>query len=220
MIESYKNNLFIEFSGWFIKLADFADKTDDNFNLPKLELLLHTGNIICGSIIGYDRTRQEKLVMVLEISDSNPKSKITLVPGLQIAAITFLDANKTLKVLDNSSIVSVLELKRAAKKTEEDLKITAANKIDLILDTENYPEGQRSHVLDTIKLLPLIFDSLAEDELGKKAIDENIKSIKLSIAEKNKTTLNDTELHLEITPSYKFPQKERERIKNEIESIL
>lgn len=220
MIESYKKNLFIDFSGWFIKLADFADRTEDKFSLPKLELLLHTGNIVRGCIIGYDRTRQEKLLMVLRISDSNPKSEITLVPGAQIAAITFLDASKTLMVLENRSIVSVLELKRTAKKIEEDLEKNTTYKISLVLDTENYPEDQRSHVLETMNILPSVFESLIEDDLGRKAIEDNIGSIKISIAESNNTTLIDKELHVEITSAYKFPEKEKERIKKEIENVL
>lgn len=220
MTESYKKNLFIDFSGWFIKLSDYAEKIEDKFKLPKLELVLHTGNIIRGSIIGYDRTRQEKLLMVLRISDSNPKSEITLVPGNQIAAITFLDANKTLMVLEDRSIVSTLELKRTAKKIEEDLERITEDKISVLLDTDTYPEDERNYVLETIKILPSIFENLIEDELGKKAIDENIKNIKISIAENASTTLHNKELHVEITSAYKFPEKEKERIKKEIESVL
>ncbi|GGF21430.1 hypothetical protein [Flavobacterium limi] len=220
MIESYKKNLFIEFSGWFIKLADYAERAEDKFKLPKLELILHTGNIIRGSIIGYDRSRQEKMLMVLTISDSNPKSEITLIPGAQIAAITFLDANKTLMVLEDRSIVSTLELKRTNKQIEEDLEKITENKIHVLLDTDHYPENQRKYILETIKMLPSIFESLMDDELGKKAIDENIKNIKILISQNNKTILDDKELQIEITPDYKFPEKEKQRIKKEIESVL
>jgi len=220
MIESYKKNLFIEFSGWFIKLADFADNAEDVYNLPKLEFLLHTGNIVRGCIIGYDRTRQEKLLMVIGIPDSNLKSEITLVAGSQVAAITFMDANETLKVLESNVSVSILELKRTAKKTEEDLEKCTASKINLILDTDNYPEENRRLVLETFKFLPLIFESLTQDELGKKAVVENIVNIKISIAEADSTVLENKELHIAVSSGYKFPHKEKERIKKEIESVL
>jgi hypothetical protein len=220
MIESYKKNLFIEFSGWFIKLADFADRAEDVYNLPKLELVLHTGNVIRGCIIGYDRTRQEKLLMVIGIPDSEPKPEITLVPGSQVAAITFIDANETMRVLEPNSVISVLELKRTAKKVEEDLEKCTATNINLILDTENYPEENRKLVWETIKFFPSIFESLTEDKLGKKAVVENIQNIKISIAETDSTVLENKELHITISSGYKFPHKEKERIKKEIEDVL
>lgn len=220
MIESYKKNLFIDFSGWFIKLADFADKTEDIYSLPKLELLLHTGNVVRGCIIGYDRTKQEKLLMVLGIPDASLKTNISLIPGVQVAALTFMDVDKTLSALETRPLVSTLELKRAAKTIEEDLEKSINYKINLVLDTENYPESSRSTILETIKLFPAIFDSLIEDELGKKLVFENIKSIKISLAENNKITLNNKELHIEKSAATVFVSKEKERIKKEIESVL
>lgn len=220
MIASYKKNLFIEFSGWFIKLADFADRADDVYSLPKLELLLHTRNTIRGCIIGYDRTRAEKLLMVMGIPNSDLKPEITLVPGSQVAAISFIDANETLRILEPNATVSVLELKRTAKKVEEDLEKGIASKINLILDTDSYPEDNRKLVLDTIKFLPSIFESLTDDELGKKAVEENIEKIKISIAEADSTILENKELHITVSPGYKFPHKEKERLKKEIESVL
>jgi hypothetical protein len=220
MISSYKNNLSIDFSGWFIKLADFADKAEDSSILPKVELILQTGNVITGSIIGYDRTMQEKLLMVLRISAFDAKSEVTIVPGMQVAAITFLDANSSLTVLENKSVISSLELKRAAKKTEEDLDKYTTGKINLILDADSYPEEHRRYVLEIINLLPALFSSLAKDEFGRKAIDENIDSIKIAIEENSTTSLTNKELLIAIKASYIFPEKEKERIKKEIESLL
>lgn len=220
MIESYKKNLFIDFSGWFIKLADFADKTEDIYSLPKLELLLHTGNIVRGCIVGYDRTKQEKLLMVLGIPDASVKTNVTLIPGVQVAALTFMDVDKTLAALETRPLVSTLELKRTAKAIEEDLEKSINHKINLVLDAENYPESNRSTILEIIKLFPAIFDSLIEDELGKKSVVENIKSIKISLAANNKITLINKELHIEKSATTVFASKEKERIKKEIESVL
>lgn len=220
MIKEYQENLFIDFSGWFIKLADFAEKANDNSSLPKLELLLHTGNVIRGQIIGYDRTRQEKLLMVLGISDSNPKEQVTLVPGSLVASISFIDANKTLAVLENRPIVSALELKRTAKTVEEDLQKSTSKTISLTLDTDNYPETDRSFVLETIKLLPSVFKSLIEDDLGKTAIEENIDLIRISIAKENKISLQNKELHIKKTAVSEFANTHKDRLKKEIESIL
>ena len=220
MIESYKKNLFIDFSGWFIKLADFADKTEDIYSLPKLELLLHTGNIVRGCIVGYDRTKQEKLLMVLGIPDASLKTNVTLIPGVQVAALTFMDVDKTLAAFETRPLVSTLELKRTAKAIEEDLEKSINHKINLVLDAENYPESNRSTILEIIKLFPAIFDSLIEDELGKKSVVESIKSIKISLAENNKITLINKELHIEKSATTVFASKEKERIKKEIESVL
>lgn len=220
MISSYKKNLSIDFSAWFIKLADLADKAEDSSILPLIELVLHSGNIITGSIIGYDQTKQEKLLMVLRISSFDAKSEITIVPGIQVAAITFLDADRSLRVLENKSVISALELKRSARKIEEDLQKYTTEKITLILDTDNYPEGHRRYVLEVINLLPSIFTSLTQDEFGKKAVDENIASIEISLDESNKTSLENKKLLIGINASYKFPEKENERIKKEIESLL
>lgn len=220
MIESYKKNLFIDFSGWFIELADFADKTEDIYSLPKLELLLHTGNIVRGCIVGYDRTKQEKLLMVLGIPDASLKTNVTLIPGVQVAALTFMDVDKTLAALETRPLVSTLELKRTAKAIEEDLEKSINHKINLVLDAENYPESNRSTILEIIKLFPAIFDSLIEDELGKKSVVENIKSIKISLAANNKITLINKELHIEKSATTVFASKEKERIKKEIESVL
>ncbi|MFB9109864.1 hypothetical protein [Flavobacterium gyeonganense] len=218
MIASYKKNLFIEFPGWFIKLADFADRADDVYSLPKIELVLHTGNLIRGCIIGYDRTQPEKLLMVMGIPDSDPKPEITLVSGSQVAAISFIDANETLRILEPNATISELELKRTAKKVEEDLEKGITSKINLILDS--YPEENRKLVLDTIKFLPSIFESLTNDELGKKAVAENIENIKISIAEADSAILENKELQITVSAGYKFPHKEKERLKKEIENVL
>ena len=220
MISSYKENLFIDFAGWFIKLADFAEKTDDNSSLPKLELLLRTGNVVRGQIIGYDRTKQEKLLMLLSISDFNPKYQVTLVPDSQVVALTFLDSIKTLTTFKTNTVISVLELKRTAKKVEEELEKLTSEKINLILDTDNYQENDRSTVFETVELLPEIFESLIKDEFGKNAVIENIKSIKISLSENNKVILENKELHLETSSISEFPNKQKERIQKEIESVL
>ena len=65
-----------------------------------------------------------------------------------------------------------------------------------------------------------VSNSLLEDELGKKSVIENIKSIKISLAENNKITLNNKELHIEKSSTTVFVSKEKERIKKEIESVL
>ncbi|WP_348799755.1 hypothetical protein [Flavobacterium adhaerens] len=220
MIEAYTKNLFIDFTGWFIKLADFAQKADDNSSLPKLELLLHTGNTIRGSIIGYDRARPENVLMILEISDFDAKTRVTLVPSTQVVALTFLDAIQTLTTFKTNVIVSPLELKRTAKKIEEALEKTVSEKINLVLDADHFSEENRSVVLETIELLPLVFESLIEDDLGRNAVVENIKSIKISSAESDAITLENTELHIQKSPLAVFPSKEKERIKKEIESVL
>ena len=74
--------------------------------------------------------------------------------------------------------------------------------------------------MESIKFLPSIFESLTEDELGKKAVAENIESIKISIAETDSIVLENKELHIGTSTGYKVPDKEKERMKREIEDVL
>ena len=69
MIESYKKNLFRDFSSWFTELADLAENVTDNSSLPKLELLITSGNTIAGSIIHCKKKAQDYLLMILGLPD-------------------------------------------------------------------------------------------------------------------------------------------------------
>jgi hypothetical protein len=220
MISSYKNNLSIDFSGWFVKLADLADKAEDSSALPKVDLVLHNSTVITGSIIGYDRTRSEKLLMVLRISPVDSKTEVTIVPVSYVIAITFLDANSTLVALENKTTISGLELRRRAIKTEEDIQKFTTRSINIVVDTDTYPENHRRYVYETLNLLPSIFEYLTKDEFGKQAVDENIDRIKILLDDESKITLLNKEVVIGISKSYKFPEKESERIKKEIESLL
>ncbi len=224
MIVSYKKNLFKDFSGWFTELADLAQNTEDNSSLPKLELLLHTGNTICGSIIHSRKTANEHLLMILGIPDSYSKSEITLVSSSQVTAITLVDPNHYLKFFsapENTAIVGSLELKRAIKNTEIELEKIIGEKTQFLLDVDAFPENSRSDVLRTIGYLPAIFEALTADELGKKLVQNAIKNIQITIGTNNTITLNEHTLHLEIlSPITILETKEKERIKTAIENLL
>jgi hypothetical protein len=224
MIASYKKNLFKDFSGWFTELADLAQNTEDNSSLPKLELLLHTGNTICGSIIHSRKTANEHLLMILGIPDSYSKSEITLVSSSQVTAITLVDPNHYLKFFsapENTAIVGSLELKRAIKNTEIELEKIIGEKTQFLLDVDAFPENSRSDVLRTIGYLPAIFEALTADELGKKLVQNAIKNIQITIGTNNTITLNEHTLHLEIlSPITILETKEKERIKTAIENLL
>jgi len=224
MIASYKKNLFKDFSSWFAELADLAQNTEDNSSLPKLELLLHTGNTICGSIIHSRKTANEHLLMILGIPDSYSKSEITLVSSSQVTAITLVDPNHYLKFFsapENTAIVGSLELKRAIKNTEIELEKIIGEKTQFLLDVDAFPENSRSDVLRTIGYLPAIFEALTADELGKKLVQNAIKNIQITIGTNNTITLNEHTLHLEIlSPITILETKEKERIKTAIENLL
>ena len=224
MISSYKKNLFKDFSAWFTELADLAQNTDDNSGLPKLELLLHSGISIRGSIINSRKTANEHLLMILGMPDSYSKSEITLVSASQVSAITLVDPENYLKIFaapENTAITGSLELKRAIKNIETELENVVEDKIQLLLDVDIFSENSRSDVLRTINYLPAIFETLTADNLGKKIVQSAIKKISISIAATNTITLNEQTLHLEIlSPLPILETKEKERIKSAIENLL
>jgi hypothetical protein len=224
MIASYKKNLFKDFSSWFTELTDLAQNTEDNSSLPKLELLLHTGHTLCGSIIHSKKTANEHLLMILGIPDSYSKSEITLVSSSQIVAITLVDPNHYLTFFaapENTAIVGSLKLKRAVKNSETELEKIIGEKTQLLLDVDTFPENSRSDVLRTIGYLPAIFETLTADELGKKLVKNAIKNIKITIGTTNATTLNEQILHLEIfSPLSILETTEKERLETAIENLL
>jgi hypothetical protein len=224
MIASYKKNLFKDFSSWFTELTDLAQNTEDNSSLPKLELLLHTGNTLRGSIIHSRKTGNEHLLMILGIPDSYSKSEITLVSSSQVAALTLVEPSHYLKFFaapENNAIVGSLELKRAIKNSEAELEKIVEEKIQLLLDVDAFPENSRGDLLRTIGYLPAIFETLTADELGKKLVQNTIKNIQITIGTINGTTLNEQTLQLEIlSPLSILESKEKERIKTAIENLL
>lgn len=224
MIASYKKNLFKDFSSWFTELADLAQNTQDNSSLPKLELLLHTGNTLRGSIIHSRKTANEHLLMILGIPDSYSKSEITLVSSTQVVALTLVEPSHYLKFFaapENTAIVGSLELKRAIKNSEIELEKIVGEKTQFLLDVDSFPEKSRSDVLRTIGYLPSIFETLTADELGKKLVQNAIKNIQITIGINNTTTLNEQTLHLEIlSPLTILESKEKERLKTAIENLL
>jgi hypothetical protein len=224
MIASYKKNLFKDFSSWFTELADLAQNTEDNSSLPKLELLLHTGNTLRGSIIHSRKTANEHLLMILGIPDSYSKSEITLVSSTQVVALTLVEPSHYLKFFaapENTAIVGSLELKRAIKNSEIELEKIVGEKTQFLLDVDSFPENSRCDVLRTIGYLPSIFETLTADELGKKLVQNAIKNIQITIGLNNTTTLNEQTLHLEIlSPLTILESKEKERLKTAIENLL
>lgn len=224
MIESYKKNLFKDFSSWFTELSDLAQKTEDNSSLPKLELLLQTGNKLQGSIINSKKTANEHFLMILGTPDSYSKSEITLVSSLQVVAITLIEPSNYLKffqVTQNAVLVGSLELKRAIKKTEIELETVVGKKIKFLLDADAFLENSRNDVLRIINFLPAIFETLTADQLGKNLILNTIKNIQVSIANESAISLEEQTLHLKIiSPLLILDTNEKERIKKGIENLL
>ncbi|HEX8014615.1 MAG TPA: hypothetical protein VF465_05230 [Flavobacterium sp.] len=224
MIESYKKNLFKDFSSWFTELADLAQNTEDNSSLPKLELLLHTGNTICGSIIHSRKTAHDFLLMILGIPDSYSKSEITLLSGSQVVAIKLIEPNYYLKFFsapENSTIIGSLELKRGIKNNETELEKIVGMKISLLLDVDSFPDNSRIDVLRTVNYLPTIFETLTTDELGKNLVHTAIKKLRITIGSSTEISLNEQTLNIQILSPLPIPEsKERERIKIAIENLL
>lgn len=224
MIESYKKNLFRDFSSWFTELADLAENSADNSGLPKLELLLQSGNTICGSIIHCKKTANDYLLMILGFPDSYSKSEITLVSGSHVVAIKLIEPNNYLKLFaapENNAIIGSLELKRGIKNTEAQLEKIIGENIPFILDVDAFHENSRFDVLRTLGYLPSIFETLTADDLGKKLVHDTIKKIQITVGNSVATTLKEQTLLLQILSSLSTSEsKEKERIKIDIENLL
>jgi hypothetical protein len=224
MIEAYQKNLLKDFPTWFTALGDLAKCTQDTSSLPKLEVFLQSGNSIRGSIIGSQGVGQDELLMILEVSEVDARSKITLVHRSQIVSLSLLDPNAYLKLFsspENKVIVGELELKRKAKTTEESLERIVSGKITLNLYLETLAEEQRGAILRTTELLPAVFESLTAEDIGKQLVSSSIKELGIRIGTLAQSTLKDTHLTIEVPLQLSIPlHKEKERITQSIEKLL
>lgn len=224
MIEAYQKNLLKDFPTWFTALSDLAKCTQDTSSLPKLEVFLQSGNSVRGSIIGAQSVGQDELLMVLEVSEIDSRSKITLVHRSQVVSLSLLDPNAYLKLFsspESNAIVGELELKRKAKTIEESLDKIVSSKTTLNLYLETLKEDQRGAVLRAIELLPAVFESLTAEDIGKQLVASSIKSVGIRTGTLAQSTLKEMHLMIEVTPQLTIPlHKEKERIIQSIEKLL
>jgi hypothetical protein len=223
-IESFKEVLCKNFRSWFLELAKLAEQTDDNSNLPKLELSLRSGHVIRGSILKVQDNAHEQLLMILGLLDPYTKSEITFISSNEVVALTLLEPEAYLKQLavpTDHKNVGTLELKRAIKNIESELEKALQFQIKLQIEADTIPEINRWDVLRTIGFLPSLFTQVASDELGKKLVRENIAAISIIPSAANKTSLQEKTLILSVASPLAIPVgKEKERLRKEIESVL
>lgn len=223
-IDSFKGVMFRNFRSWFLELAKLAEQTDDNSNLPKLELSLRSGHVIRGSILKVQDDTHEQLLMVLGLLDPYTKSEISFISSSEVVALTLLEPEVYLKqfaVPADSKAVGPLELKRAVKNIESELEKVLQFQLTLHIEADTIPETSRWDVFRTIGFLPSLFMQVASDDLGKRLVRENIASICIVPAAANKTSLHEKTLTLSVASPLAIPAgKEKERLRREIESVL
>ena len=145
-INSYKEVLFKNISNWFSELAKLAEQTDDNSDLPRLELSLRSGHVVRGCLLKVQDTAHEQLLMILGLADPYTKSEITFVSSSEVVALTLLEPEIYLKKLSASTdhkAVGSLELKRTVKNIEVELGKVWQSHLTLSIEVDSIPETNR-----------------------------------------------------------------------------
>lgn len=224
MIRQHTEALFKNLNSWFTELAALAEQTDDSSSLPRLELLLRSGQVVRGSILKVQTSAHEQWLMILGPADAYTQSELTFMSGNEVVALTLLEPEKYLKqfvVTPDPKQVGALELKRAAQHVEAELEKNLQLTIGLQVNVNSIPEQARWDVLRTIGFLPSLLSGIASDELGRKQVRESIAAICIEVADKNQTLLTHNTLTLKLkTPLSVSVTKEKERLRSEIEQLL
>src|SRR5690606_10094829 len=92
--------------------------------------------------------------------------------------------------------------------------------ISIQFDATTCPNNARWEVLQVLETLPELMQHLTADELGKKLVNEKIKSIEITVSDHARTTLDQYVLSIQLTtPFASTLNAENQNIKNEIESL-
>ena len=212
-------------SAWVCQMAEIAEKAEDSSGLPKLELLLRSGNLLRGHILKVEKHEEETIVVVVNLEDNyNNSSNITFFPEKEVIAFTLLESEVYLKhhvMPALSQSVGNLELKRAVREIQDKIQAITASRVNLQADTTAVPEDARWEVLQVLETLPEIMEKLLADELGKEMLLKKVENITVSTADKARTRLEDKTLKIEIKTPFKGPiSAEKDRILSEVETLL
>jgi hypothetical protein len=222
VIISYQEYLFKDFSAWFNILAEIATKSKETSSLLKLEVSLRSGNRFFGNVIGYQNLAQGSTLFLLEQADVYSKSNVHIIQCAEIVAISLVDPKTYLDIfLNQPTFVSELELKRRTKLVEDQLEQIVSGLLPINLLLSSITEENRSHVLQVIEALPVIFKSICKDDMGKKAVSLNVTSIDIRGAETNQTTLENKHLKLALAKRANLSgEREKEELLHSIEKVL
>jgi len=221
---SFKKHLLKDLITWFEDLTELARNTNNDSSLPKLELFLSNGQTIKGSIIESIKNNQEYLLMIMEFSNQNSESNITLIGSSQIIGLRLIEVNNYIRLFatnENPEIIGSLQFKRTVSDIQNELDKTTSTPISILLDVDSYVENKRYLILKVLKLIPSIFTSLTSDNIGKELVSKKIKTITVSIGTSDNPTLTEQNLHLQILDSGIITtSKETEKLKTAIENLL
>lgn len=221
---SSKKYLLKDLITWFEDLKELARNTNNDSSLPKLELFLSNGQTIKGSIIESIKNNQEYLLMIMEFSNQNSESNITLIGSSQIIGLRLIEVNNYIRLFATSKtpeIIGSLQFKRSVSDIQDELNKTTSTPIIIILDVDSYVENERYLILKVLKLIPPIFSSLTSDNIGKELVSKKIKNITISIGTGDNPTLIEQNLHLKVSDSgFITTSKETEKLKTAIENLL
>ena len=225
MFEHYKEFPVQSLNAWFSEMAGIAEKSTDSSSLPKLELLLRSGSVVRGHILKLKQTSHDQMLMIAGLKDQyNHTSEVTFLSAIEVVAVTLLEPAAYLNqyILPAASKeIGSLELKRAAREFHEKVQEFFTEKVSFQLDTKECPDNARWEVLQVLESLPQLMEQITSDELGKKLVNEKIKSIEINVSDHAHTTLEQGVLKIQLTSPFTGTMNaEKERIKSEIESLL
>lgn len=165
------------------------------------------------------------MLMIASLKNQyNDTKEVIFISASEVMAITLLDPEAYLKqyVLPaTSKDIGKLELKRALRETNEKVNFYFQDGISIQFDATTCPNNARWEVLQVLETLPELMQHLTADELGKKLVNEKIKSIEITVSDHARTTLDQYVLSIQLTtPFASTLNAEKEKIKNEIERLL
>lgn len=225
MFEHYREFPVHSLNTWLSEMAEIAEKSTDSSSLPKLELLLRSGSAIRGHILKLQHNAHDQMLMIASLKNQyNDTKEVIFISASEVMAITLLDPEAYLKqyVLPAASKdIGKLELKRALQETNEKVNFYFQDGISIQFDATTCPNNARWEVLQVLETLPELMQHLTADELGKKLVNEKIKSIEITVSDHARTTLDQYVLSIQLTtPFASTLNAEKEKIKNEIERLL
>lgn len=225
VLEQFEDIIPTNFVKLCQQMALWAEHINESSGLPKLELSLHNGRSLYGHVIKYQTFDLEHYVWLQESSDAETRPIVTFLGIKEICAISFIDFNHYLSVLELQTPVKevgILELKRSIKSTEEQLLQLFEHETPIEVDIEALSDRQRIDVQKVLGILPKIFKSIMSDPLSINLTKSAINLIHLYPSEIPKgASLENKALSIYISSNTTLIlAKLKDQLKAEIEALL
>lgn len=210
--------LLVEWFNWKKKHVDFSLQTN-------IELTLHTGNIVTGTIQNIlPQLESSQLVLFKTFDNLLNTSKVMLINILSIVAVSMDETSFQLFVEQQinppDEKISVLNLKRYVVEIIEILQQKINDSIQILLPWEKINEDNTIEIKKILDNIKFVLITLSENFFNKQILSQAIDNIKIDIGNIH-TEIIDKQLYLSFQiPFIATNVKEQERLKIAIEKLL